>query len=309
MVDRMNSTYTRVKQTSDATVDSALLLRLSDLARRKVASTQLGSSGAVNIDIDEFVTRCIGFMKNTPNRPLHGLAWGEFARKVAFPASRRPALPHHLLGPLSVEKKIRVQKVQRSAGMRKSNPAKAVKPTEMSLDEGENNHQTSALNRVTGVFKVLWDYWLSKTDEEREEGLNYFECVVNPNSFSQTIENIFYVAFLVKNGNVELFEEDCECDSEDEESEEEEDEEGNRRKKKKRSRQGGMLRIWVYSDEEAKENKPDEGKGAGRSQMLMSLNMWEWRQIVEVFGLRGREPVIPNREVEDQTVAAGGWFK
>lgn len=323
MLKRINSNFNRVKQTSDAAVDSNLLVRLSDLARKQATKTHLGSAGAVNIDVDDFVSRCISFMKssNSPrgrNRQvdddtsdlIDGLPWASFSRNATFPSSRRPALPHHLLGPLSVQRKIRVQKAPRStAGMRKANPAKAVKPTEMSLDEGESNHQTSALNRVTGVFTVLWKYWLTKTPEERDEGLNYFEVVVNPESFSQTIENIFYVAFLVKNGNVELFEEDAELDSSDES--ESEAEENGRKKKKKGGEGGGLLRIFMFSPEEVKQSKPEleDHKGKGRTQMLMSLNQYEWKQIVEAFELRGKEPVIPNRVVEEQAVGANAWFK
>lgn len=32
------------------------------------------------------------------------------------------------------------------------------------------------------------------------EAINYFEFIINPNSYGQTVENVFYTSFLIKDG-------------------------------------------------------------------------------------------------------------
>lgn len=48
------------------------------------------------------------------------------------------------------------------------------------------------------VYKAL-----EKVDPHRS-GINFFKFAINPNSFSQSVENIFYISFLVRDGNAGL---------------------------------------------------------------------------------------------------------
>src|ERR1700761_2057421 len=62
-VHAANAIYKEVKQTNDATLDSRLMVNVSDLANKKTAQLVLGDS-TTGIDVDEFLSKCITYMRN-----------------------------------------------------------------------------------------------------------------------------------------------------------------------------------------------------------------------------------------------------
>jgi hypothetical protein len=45
---------------------------------------------------------------------------------------------------------------------------------------------------------------------------------------------------------------------------------------------------------------------AVRRQIIMSMTMWEWKQIVETFDIK--QSIIPTREKENVTIGASAWY-
>lgn len=245
-----------MKQTNDATIDSRLLVNVSDLAYKKTAQLVLGDTSS-GIDVDEFLSKCITYMRNggpldrnddedgapsssrrrtTRNREdsddeedeLGGepLDWALFGQHACYPYNARPCVPSFLLGPLSVEKKHRMQ-TQRRARQSKDNQGREARPEALSREDLHNTdengltaickrintHLRKHVNRGMAAIesagfesredlintergkKMLKKYRLSETG-----GVSLFDFVLNPRSFGQTVENLFYVSFLIKEG-------------------------------------------------------------------------------------------------------------
>ena len=259
-LEKADQYFKNVKQTSDATIDSRLLVNAADLSYKKTNEMALGDS-STGVDVDDFISKCISFMRqgvevahaaeradrssSTPvatqaqrHRRRRGLEddeedddqldWAHLGRNACFLYNSRPCLSAFLLGPLSVQKKVR-QQTQRRAREARANPADAVRPQELG-DEDMERQETANLTVICQEIGGLLERIQSRGEKSFEVEYNslpdmpeaelhdlmrkhgiaddgqvpLFDFCVNPKSFGQTVENMFYVSFLIKEGTVGL---------------------------------------------------------------------------------------------------------
>ncbi|KAI9793725.1 MAG: nuclear protein [Peltula sp. TS41687] len=336
---RANEFFSTVKQTSDATLDSRLLVSTADLSYKKTAQLTLGDA-AQGIDVDEFVSKCITFMRRGPETADHGnnsgnssqrrrrrrtdhanqdpgdaeedddddnegdaFNWEHLGRRACFPHNVRPPVPGFLLGPLSLQKRTRAARARQGKRQTQRNAADAVQAQELKasdLEKAENSNLTILCTRIREVLcrvqkegedaveaeaddsmspedvKALMDKYAVCSDG----GVSFFKFVTNPTSFGQTVENLFYVSFLIRDGSVGV--------GEDED---------------------GFPTLHPTTARKIAEIKQ---QGIQKHQAVFHLDYKTWREIIDVFGVTG-DPVIPDRasaneEEEGRQVGEHGWY-
>jgi non-structural maintenance of chromosomes element 4 len=222
----------RAKQTDVAAKDSRNVIQLGIAAEKRMAMQAFGNK-ALTVDLTMFISKCIRFTgpDSVPRASEDDDEIGTIdpdwnaLGDLAFACSRRPAAPSFLLGPLSVEKRVRT--TQRTARNRKEAPVPVTRPEELQakdLERNENSNLTDLCRNIKERLTLIIDKGVEAVEQEdidvesaveakelfRKHHLstNYevslFEFAVNPTSFAQTIENIFYVSFLIRDGFVAL---------------------------------------------------------------------------------------------------------
>lgn len=323
---RANELSHHVKQTGEAIIDSKLLVAAADASYRRAARLANGNV-AQGIDVDEFVSKCIRYMRlgagimedDAPEltatqaqrrRPARGnnddsdeddigddgdmMNWEHLGRFACLPNIQRPAVPGFLLGPLSVERKVR-KVVKRSAPFRADN-LRETRPEVLNAEDvqrAEKNDLTAICAKILRRLQEVQDEAQTKVEAAFENhgdaeaqrlmnkyglrdtgGIDLLKFVVNPKSFGQTVENMFYVSFLIRDGAVQIdFDEN------------------------------GLPALQPMAGQDASAPKRD----AQRHQAVLSIDMNMWRDIIKAFNIT--EPIIEHRkEQSTQGPGARGWY-
>ncbi|KHC41561.1 hypothetical protein W5O_03343 [Candida albicans Ca6] len=100
-----------------------------------------------------------------------------------------------LNGPLKAEKRkiVRARNVDDTKGSGMAKTARQVQASDIS-----GNQEQNTANMVKSVYQT----YIEKYDGN---GVNLFKFFINPRSFGQSVENLFYTSFLVKDGRLKLY--------------------------------------------------------------------------------------------------------
>ncbi|KTW28726.1 Smc5-Smc6 complex subunit NSE4 [Pneumocystis jirovecii RU7] len=181
--------FQKVKRPQEATLDSRLLVQTVGLASMRAKRLKLGD---ILFDMDIYIGSLFSFMGCTRDCHTDGnseLNWIRIGQ-LALLCSKRPPTMSFMLGSLSVERKER--RIIRQERFQKNNDD-LVKPDEIKGKEMLPQDNTTPKNviKIDNLLKC-------------HSPIGLFEFIINPGSFCQTIENMFYLSFLMREGKANL---------------------------------------------------------------------------------------------------------
>ncbi|KAJ7703075.1 Nse4 C-terminal-domain-containing protein [Mycena rosella] len=266
-IHKADELFTKVRGPQEATLDSAFLLMASNMGAQKARAMKSGSG---SFDVEEFLSKLVTFMggaklnvedesdgEDVDSANGTRMDWDRIGRKALAKSRRVPAMGF-MLGPLSIEHKTRT--VGKRAKFEK-NKAEERKPQELKEEDIARSENETTKNVAT--LEALLE------DEGR---INLFKFVINPDDFAQSVENIFYLSFLIRDGKVAL----------------ETDEDGQ-----------VMIFICMQPADE------DYVSGLKKRQMVFEFDKATWQRAKEVFEIT--ESKIPQRPAA-RTRLGDKWY-
>ncbi|KAJ8248195.1 hypothetical protein GJAV_G00239390 [Gymnothorax javanicus] len=255
VLKKADQLFAKVRQAREAALDAQVLVLACDLGKEK--STQLRADGS-SFDPSTYAEHLLTFMglnrleeedsdeagTSTPGGYLPRDAWQKLGSEVQHCFRTAPSF-HFMLGSFMAEPPPPRQRVERQ---RKA-PSKDVKrmmPTQ--VKKMEESHQEATEKEVERILGYLQQYH----QEDPDTPISYFEFVIDPKSFSRTIENIFHVSFLIRDG---------------------------------------LARIYLDTDKlpyiaPMEQGEAEGGEGSCRQQCVISLSQSSWKEIIQAFDIK-----------------------
>lgn len=246
--------------------------------------------------------------------------WPHLGRYACIPNVRRPALPGFLLGPLSVQKKAR-KIVARTAPLR-IRDMQEVRPEVLRAEDIAKNEEGDLTAICAKIHKQLKNVQKAAhqelqriVDEDDDEdnvsaamerlglaesgNIDLVRFCINPKSFGQTVENIFYVSFLIRDGHVAVHYEEnglpslgepfssiptCEfCFGVQ------------------------LIGLLVASSDSISNVSAESKAGTRKYQAVLSIDMPLWRDLIETFDIKS-SMIEHRKESQSQGPGAKGWY-
>nr|XP_005489917.2 non-structural maintenance of chromosomes element 4 homolog A isoform X2 [Zonotrichia albicollis] len=259
-LEEANRIFDEVRQAREAALDAQFLVIASNIGKEK--ANELHSEMSA-FDSTAFAEDLLTFMginrteveedddsEDVPGGFLPSHAWQKMGEEASKYLKRAPTF-HYMMGSFKSEPPVRKQRIERQ---KKASRGKAERAMPAQLKEMEQSHLEATEKEVERILRILQTHF----ENDPNTSISFFDFVVDPNSFARTVENMFHVSFLVRDGLAEI--------------KLDEDE------------------LPIIEPVKPREGE-EESRAAARNQVVISLDQSQWKEIIETFQIT--EAMIP----------------
>ncbi|EPY50681.1 Smc5-6 complex non-SMC subunit Nse4 [Schizosaccharomyces cryophilus OY26] len=257
-----NDLFSSVEAPTEAALDALLLTKTVDLASMRTKQLHIGKP---KFNIELYIRQIKQFLSQNSSNAVssqsnnHELAWSRLG-KIAWKYQSRPASINLMVGPLSFRKKER--QVQRREKLQRA-PNTSTQPILLNQDNisAQENNTTKNVLQISRLLR-------------KHQPIDLLKFITNPESYSQTVENLFYVSFLFKEGKAALIEDSL-----------------------------GALLL------ESKTPPSDEQVNSGEVrnvQLVMDMTLDLYEDIIRTFEIT--DSIIPTRRPVETAASSNTWY-
>ncbi|XP_022699207.1 non-structural maintenance of chromosome element 4-like isoform X1 [Varroa jacobsoni] len=294
LIKKSNQLAAQIKEVPEALLDSRLAVILGQKAVK--ASSKLSISG-VNYNTSDFLMHLRRILSGRSSSSSKASSIDNFCLLSRMVPRRdaRPKTP--IAGSFNCDD-LKEKQVRRRAAMQSQRTEGRTEVRQIASTDGLEEPTTKAVDRIFRAIRKLHDKGLMPVD--------FFEFVIDPESFSATVENIFHLSFLVKQNQVAFNIDDEGGPSLSFVTSQQTTQKrniaasyrrstGRSQKEERTNDQDEPLRSrTVYSNQNDEEEQVDCQMASGDcfSQVdytvIASISFREWQDIVEAYGLTGK---------------------
>ncbi|NWR45501.1 NSE4A protein, partial [Regulus satrapa] len=201
-LEEANRLFDGVCHAREAALDAQFLVIASNIGKEK--ANELHSEMSA-FDSAAFAGDLLTFMginhteeeetdgsEDVPGDFLPSGAWQKVGEEALKYFRRAPTF-HYMMGSFKSEPPVPKQRIERQ---KKASRGKAVRAMPAQLKKMEESHQEATEREVERILRIL----LTHSENDPDKPISFFDFVIDPNSFARTVENIFHVSFIIRDG-------------------------------------------------------------------------------------------------------------
>ncbi|XP_057596555.1 EP300-interacting inhibitor of differentiation 3 [Hippopotamus amphibius kiboko] len=201
-LEEANVLFDAVSRTREAALDAQFLVLASDLGKEKAKQLNSNMSFFNQVAFCDFLLVFVGlnWMEDDDRDALSdcddntALSFWGAVQKEATSWMLRADTFHFIFGSFTSEASARKPRLEHRKKVHKMEENGDMPTKLRKLDLSSNQEATE--KEVERILGLLQTYFRKYPDTP----VSYFEFVIDPNSFSRTVENIFYVSFIIRDG-------------------------------------------------------------------------------------------------------------
>ncbi|XP_068545152.1 non-structural maintenance of chromosomes element 4 homolog A [Anas acuta] len=271
-LEEANKLFSGVLCAREAALDAQFLVIASNLGKEKANELRSEMTTFESLTFAEDLLTFMGINRievdgndsdteNVSAGYLPSNAWHKLGEEAEKYFRRAPSF-HYMLGSFKSDPPVPRQRIERQ---KKAAGGQEKRAMPAQLKKMEESHQEATEKEVERILGLLQTHFRN----DPSTPIFFFDLVIDPNSFARTVENIFHVSFIIRDGLARLKLDDDK-----------------------------LPVIEPVKDNEGR--KDDDHSNRARNQVVISLSHQEWKEIIETFEIT--EPMIspPSYSNEDE---------